>query len=134
MFDSNKKLHVIDFGCATRYVDGDRQHIQKGSVEKFLGNIKFASVYQLGFQKTSRRDDVISLVYLLVYLLNGPEVVVDQKMTLLSQIYFMREKKERQLNENISQICNKNASFLKEFANDVFKLDFAERPDYVRLK
>jgi serine/threonine protein kinase len=96
MFDSCKKLHLIDFGCATRYVDDKRQHISKGQVEKFKGNIQFASVNQLGYNKTSRRDDFISLLYLLVYLLNGIEVVyTDEKMTLEEKIYIMQEIKEK---------------------------------------
>ena len=85
MFDYYEKLHIIDFGCATSYREKlySRQHILEGPVEKFYGNIQFASINQLGFRKTSRRDDVISLLYILVYLLNGIKVAeLDPKMSL----------------------------------------------------
>jgi hypothetical protein len=40
-------------------------------VDTFQGNLLFASPYQLQFHATSRRDDLYSLVYLLMYMLNG---------------------------------------------------------------
>jgi len=70
-------LHVIlvDFGFANFYVDKDGNHIdQSETVETFQGNLLFASLEQLNFCKTSRRDDMISLGYLLMYLLNNNEM------------------------------------------------------------
>ena len=62
---------MIDMGFATRYLDGKTgQHISKKHVDKYRGNLFFSSLNHLNFIKTSRRDDLISLVYLLVYLFN----------------------------------------------------------------
>ena len=64
-------IKIIDFGFCTRYTDEvTGEHIKLKKVESFRGNLKFASLNQLGFFCTSRRDDLISLCYLLVYLLN----------------------------------------------------------------
>lgn len=41
----------------------------------FRGNIMFASPNQLNFRTTSRRDDLISLVYLMIYMLNQGELI-----------------------------------------------------------
>ena len=54
-------------------------------------------------------------------------------MTQKEQIQILCEIKMKQANENIGQLCNKNAKCLKEFANDAFSLDFTERPNYVRF-
>ena len=35
-----------------------------------MGNIQFASLNQSNFMRTSRRDDLISLLYLMVFMLN----------------------------------------------------------------
>ena len=40
----------------------------------FQGNILFASLNQMEFRQTSRRDDLISLFFLLVYLLNRGDI------------------------------------------------------------
>ena len=40
-------------------------------MDEFTGNILFASLDQMEFKSTSRRDDFISVIYNLIYLLNG---------------------------------------------------------------
>lgn len=69
IFQKNK-VQVIDFGNATRFIDeSTEQHVEKYRVNVFKGNIEFASSNQLNFCTTSRRDDLISLFYLLVFIL-----------------------------------------------------------------
>ena len=64
-------MRLVDFGFATRYMDEcTGKHIIKQEVQTFRGNMMFSSAYQMDFKTTSRRDDIISLLYLLVYLLN----------------------------------------------------------------
>ena len=64
---------LIDFGFAAKYMDKDGNHIEQGKKEdsRFQGNITFASKHQMDFKITSRRDDLISLCYLLFYVLNN---------------------------------------------------------------
>ena len=40
-------------------------------LNKFQGNLMNSSVHQMEFKSSSRRDDMIALLYLTVYLLNG---------------------------------------------------------------
>jgi hypothetical protein len=40
-------------------------------LETFKGNISFSSLGQMNFESTSRKDDLISLTYLMIVLLNG---------------------------------------------------------------
>ena len=75
--DRNGKLRVtlIDFGFAQKYVDKKNVHIQEGSIEDmFRGNLLFSSSHALEFFTPSRRDDVISVGYLLTFLLNGGQI------------------------------------------------------------
>jgi hypothetical protein len=39
-------------------------------MESFKGSLLFSSINQLNFLKTSRRDDMMSMFYLLIYLLH----------------------------------------------------------------
>ena len=65
------EFHLVDFGFAKQYIDmKTKVHVEQTEVESFRGNMIFASLNQLNFLETSRRDDLISLCYLLIYLLN----------------------------------------------------------------
>ena len=72
---SESSIHLVDFGYATKYLDSHGKHIKEETLDRFRGNIIFASLPQLQFSATSRRDDLISLCYLLVYLINNGQLL-----------------------------------------------------------
>lgn len=65
-------VHMIDFGLAKRYRDGKtHQHIPYKENKNLTGTARYASVNaHLGIEQ-SRRDDLESIGYVLVYLANG---------------------------------------------------------------
>jgi hypothetical protein len=65
------KVHLIDFGLATRYKTGPRpeDHIENLH-DADPGNGWFASKFNIAGESFSRRDDVIQVLYLLVYILS----------------------------------------------------------------
>ena len=62
------KVTLIDFGLATRFKLKDScNHISDNEMtESFNGNMLHSSVDAMNFYKTSRKDDMISLFYLLI--------------------------------------------------------------------
>lgn len=100
-------VNLIDFGFATQYavrVEESRQmkHIKKHQVKTFRGNMIFSSHNQLCFDSTSRKDDMISLCYLLVYLVRGGSLP-----------HFV-EKKGRSYRDLFKEIENVKASYTVE--------------------
>ena len=64
-----QSVHVIDFGLSTRYRSAETgAHIPKAPAP-FQGSPRFASVQALSGMAQSRRDDLESLGYMLVYFL-----------------------------------------------------------------
>ena len=51
----------------------DKSHCEQKVIKEFQGNMMFASLDQLGFKSTSRKDDLHSLSYLLIFLMNDLE-------------------------------------------------------------
>ena len=69
-FFEKHKINIIDFGYATPYLNSEtNEHLEKKRLDTFRGNMEFSSLNQMKFYSTSRRDDLISLFYLMVYLL-----------------------------------------------------------------
>ena len=65
-----KELKLIDFGLCTRYINESGEHM-KQSKSDFRGNIAFSSPYAMLGTSLSRRDDLISLTYLMLFLNQG---------------------------------------------------------------
>ena len=72
--DDPQDIHLIDYGLATQYRDKNGQHIVKKKLHSFRGNLLFASLNSCRGFNQSRRDDIESAFYLLVYLLNGQKL------------------------------------------------------------
>ena len=72
-FDGQKlgEIRLIDFGISKKYLDEHGNHIQKSNESIFRGNMIFSSINAFNFETLSRRDDLISLCYLLVFILDG---------------------------------------------------------------
>ena len=63
---------LIDFGLCIKFLNDQGLHIaEEEEVSEFKGNIIFATVRQLEFKKPSRKDDLLSLGYMLIYLFNN---------------------------------------------------------------
>ena len=69
--ESLSDIRLIDFGLCTSYIDEKNQHIKKTDQTTFFGNIAMGSVNAMNYKSVSRRDDLISLTYLLVYMIQG---------------------------------------------------------------
>ena len=69
------ELYLIDFGFATFYVNADKEHISiDRTQESVLGTPKYISIYNHMGISNSRRDDMISLGYIMFYLLYPREL------------------------------------------------------------
>ena len=67
----SKIAYLIDYGISNFYVDRQGKHIELQTDCCLIGTVRYASLYShQGFELT-RRDDLISLGYLMYYLLDG---------------------------------------------------------------
>jgi len=64
-------IKLVDFGLATPFIDSQGNHIQFEKRSDFVGNLAMSSYNAMNFNTLSRRDDLISLTYLLVYMIQG---------------------------------------------------------------
>ena len=64
-------INLIDFGLCTKDLDENNNHLPKSKSNFFKGNLVFGSRNAFRGLSLSRRDDLISLAYLLLYLLDG---------------------------------------------------------------
>lgn len=69
---SNDKLYIIDFGLSARFIDPiTNNHIPCKTNSKFIGTPRYASLNTHQGIKQSRRDDLESVAYILIYFISG---------------------------------------------------------------
>jgi Serine/threonine protein kinase len=75
LFGIGKKtnvLYIIDFGLSKKYRDSTtKQHIKFSDKRSLTGTARYASINSHIGNEQSRRDDIESIVYVVVYLLLG---------------------------------------------------------------
>lgn len=94
------KIVLVDYGLAMKYTDSDGNHLPNRQMTSFQGNLIFASVDVLSFNRPSRKDDLLMLCYLLISLLNRNELPLiwetignDENSSVYEQLKNMREFK-----------------------------------------
>ena len=79
--ESKERLFIIDFGFSKPYIENNN-HIEEGKTNSLIGSHTYASLNSHECLELSRRDDLESIFYMLVYFLNGrldwQELKVDQ--------------------------------------------------------
>ena len=134
-FFETVNVNIIDYGFVTRYVDdGFKKHVSKKEVDVFRGNILFSSLHQLKFKTTSRRDDIISLFYLLVYLLHDgrmPGFKYHPKQDVEELFQAALQARE---NQKSKDVCFGASKDLIDFKREVFSYRFKDEPDYNGLR
>jgi len=118
---TNKQIYIIDFGFCKSYLNKD-QHIKFGKINNLIGSYNYASVNSHKHFELSRRDDMESLGYMLIYFYMG-------------ELDWRDSFKSLNINEIISlkegvQINSKFPEVLVNYMKYIRNLEFEEMPNY----
>ena len=80
----------------------------------------------------SRRDDLISVIYLLIYLATGDIPFVSKSRSLEDQVGRIKRLKNRFTPKQFCLLSK--TQYLTEFSEAIYNLSFEEKPDYGLLR
>lgn len=125
--------HIIDFGLAKKYQDPrNGRHIPYLEGKNLTGTARYASINtHLGVEQ-SRRDDIESLGFVLMYFLRGSLPWQGLKATTKKQKY--QRILERKQVTHPEMLCKGYPSEFKDYFAHCNSLGFEDRPDYRYLK
>lgn len=123
---NKNKLNIIDFGICKRYTNDDGKHNEFKKISKIIGSLNYCSINAHELCELSRRDDLESLGYILIYLSSGQ--LPWENLTLEEEI----GKRKKLLTSNIK--IPGIEDILITYLNYVKKLEFTETPDYDYIK
>jgi serine/threonine protein kinase len=125
--DKRNQLNIIDFGFCKSYIHND-QHIPMKKTSNLIGSLSYASINAHNFIELSRRDDLESLGYILIYLYLGK---LDWQT---EESYLYESKNETIKNMKIKMIDDSRIPLIIiEYFKNVRTLEFEEKPKYAIL-
>ena len=126
-------IYILDFGLAKKYWSTTHNsHIPYIEGKKLTGTARYASINALGGCEQSRRDDLESIFYILIYFIKGrlpwQGLKADKKEDRYKKIYEIKK------NIKIKELCSELPEEFESFYNYIRKLEFEQVPDYDYLK
>ncbi len=126
---SDADIYIADFGLAKKYLDKTGSHIPYcDNKTGITGTIRYCSTYSHYGIESSRRDDMQSFLFILVYMLKG-------------KLPWQSEKNKK---KNVAKVKNQNffedtlckdcPRQIQMIAKHISQLEFDEKPNYGLIK
>ena len=130
--DDYATVHIIDLGLSKQYIEDDGKHIKFIEGKGVTGTVRYMSVNNHKGFEASRRDDMIAVGYMLVYLAKGELPWMGVKADGIKEKYrqIAKIKEKTKLEALCEQLPQEFAKYLKE----VLSLEFAAEPNYRTYK
>lgn len=130
--DTQNRVYLVDFGLAKKYLCQDGSHIQCAQKHSLTGTARYVTLNVHRGLEPSRRDDLGSVGYLLVYLFLGElpwqGISAKSKKTRRKQIQIRKEQTSHQ------DLCKGMPAQFVEYLNACDSWKFEGTPDYDHLK
>ena len=127
---NSQTVYLIDFGFCKNYVTPEGDHIAKGGVTSgVIGTPNFVSVNAHEFLQTSRRDDIESAIYVLIYLF----LPLAQWRKTFSDNMTNDQIKRAKMSMRSPDNALLNGTPFAELLSRCDALEYEEEPNYVRL-
>ena len=131
--EDNAKLYILDFGLAKKY-RSSRTLIQCPYIKKkkLTGTARYASIHALEAYEQSRRDDLESVGYVLMYFLRGN--LPWQGLKVRSKEDRYKKILERKKETSSEDLCKNYPHEFFEYVDYTRNLEYEENPDYDFLR
>ena len=129
----HKFLYLIDFGLSIKYRSSStKKHLPFEQGKKLVGNARYSSINALEGGSQSRRDDLESLGYVLIYFCLG-------RLPWQGKVSHSKEDKYykiRELKKTITpaELCENLPPQFEEYIKYIRNLEYEAEPDYNYLK
>jgi serine/threonine protein kinase len=128
--ENQNNLYLIDYGLSKEFIVNG-EHVELKNTRKFCGTVRYASIAAHESLEQSRKDDLETIGYILVYLYKGKLPWQNIKFNTKKEKYHAIGEIKKAI--DIDEFCSgmpKEFSILLKYSRN---LEFDERPHYTAL-
>jgi casein kinase 1 len=143
MIGKNNKsyVYIMDFGLSKKYVSKTGKHMPYSTGRTLIGTPRYSGLNVHMGLEPSRRDDLESIGYMLIYFAKGELPWQGLRLPKSKQCEDKNKNKERKLNQiyyvkkttSLQKLCEGLPSCFVQYLEYVKKLTFTVTPDYEYL-
>ena len=129
----NDVLYLIDFGLCRKYKSSKTgKHIPPKYLGKFTGTSRYASIYAMAGNEQSRRDDIESIGYMIIFFMKKKlpwqGIKGNSYKECYHKLYLMKK------NIKLEDLCKGLPHEMIDYMKNARSLTFEQKPDYKYLK
>ena len=125
-------LYIIDFGLCRKYINKNGKHISPKNTGKFTGTSRYASIYAMAGNEQSRRDDIESIGYLIIFLMKTrlpwQGIQGNSHKECYQRLYLMKKYMP------VEKLCHGLPKEMIDYLKCAKSLKFEQEPNYCYLK
>lgn len=133
------EIYLIDFGLATFYIGENGEHCPNKTSTAIIGSPLFVSIRIHEGNKYSRRDDLISIGYLYLWMLGSfislPNNIMKENTECSPiELDYPANKYLLEKKENINIFITNESSGIRSYMEYVYELQYDEIPKYTPMR
>jgi serine/threonine protein kinase len=129
--DQTDTIFYVDFGISKYYKDNLGRHIPFRDKKSFIGTTRYASIAAHLGNEISRKDDLESLAYVVIFLAKG---ILPWQNLNVSESEKTKKVGELKVKTPVEELCKGLPEEFAKYLIYVKNLTFKENPDYNYLK
>ena len=132
--NKERTIYLIDFGLSKKYINDNNIHITMKTDRNIIGTVRYISMNTHQGLEQSRRDDLESLFYIIIYFIKGElpwqGVKYKNKSEKYNKIYEIKQKST----EKGGELCYSLLPEFQTILDYIIDLKFTEKPNYSMIK
>ena len=121
----NSRIYIVDFGISTPYINHKNIHKPSTYNDNAIGTNDFISYYLHEGLSASRRDDLISMIYVIIYMYNG---ILPWQKDRLKSVYEMK------YNISPDRLCQGLSDKINIMLVYCYSLEYTTEPNYEYIR